>query len=268
MGAPSTLDRFRLDGQVAVVTGGGKGIGAAIAEAFADAGADVVVTARTAADVEQVAASVEARGRRGIAVPGDVNDFGFLAALVERTVGDLGRLDVVVNNAGGSVSRPFLATTTDELAKSFHFNVLAPFELSRLAVPHMLEQGGGAIVNIGSVAGQKAVRGSLTHSLTKSALGQLTRLMAAELAPKIRVNAVLPGAVETDALRWWLTTLPDDVRARMLERTAMRRNGLPDDIAPAVLYLVSPAASWVTGKLVEVDGAAAEELIPHDLPDL
>jgi 7-alpha-hydroxysteroid dehydrogenase len=264
----SVLDRFRLDGQVAVITGGGKGIGAAIAEAFADAGADVVVSARTAADVEQVAASVRERGRRGVAVPGDVNDFGFLAELVDRTVGELGRLDIVVNNAGGSVSRPFMDTTADDLAKSFHFNVLAPFELSRLAVPHLLAQGGGSIINIGSVAGQKATRGSLTHSLTKSALGQLTKLMAAELAPRVRVNAVLPGAVETDALRWWLTTLPEETRTAMIERTLMRRNGQPGDISPAVLYLVSPAAAWVTGKLVEVDGAAAAELVPNSQPDL
>src|SRR6185295_11530408 len=117
-------------------------------------------------------------------------------------------------------------------------------------------QGGGSIINIGSVAGQKATRGSLTHSLTKSALGQLTKLMAAELAPRVRVNAVLPGAVETDALRWWLTTLPEETRQAMIDRTLMRRNGQPDDISPAVLYLVSPAAAWVTGKLVEVDGAA------------
>jgi 7-alpha-hydroxysteroid dehydrogenase len=264
----SVLDRFRLDGRVAVVTGGGKGIGAAIAEAFADAGADVVVSARTPADVERVAEAVRRRGRRGLAVPGDVNDLAFLTELVDRAVGELGRLDVVVNNAGGSVSRPFLETTTDDLAKSFHFNVLAPFELSRLAVPHLLEQGGGSIVNIGSVAGQKATRGSLTHSLTKSALGQLTKLMAAELAPRVRVNAVLPGAVETDALRWWLTTLPDETRQAMIDRTLMRRNGQPDDISPAVLYLASPAASWVTGKLVEVDGAAAAELVPNDQPDL
>ncbi len=264
----TVLDRFRLDGRVAIITGGGKGIGAAIAAAFADAGADVVVSARTEADVEHVAADVRSRGRRGLAVPGDVNDFGFLGFLVERTVTELGGIDIVVNNAGGSVSRPFLDTTTDELAKSFHFNVLAPFELSRLAVPHLLARGGGSIVNIGSVAGQKATRGSLTHSLTKSALGQLTKLMAAELAPRVRVNAVLPGAVETDALRRWLTTLPDETRQAMVDRTLMRRNGQPDDIAPAVLYLVSDAASWVTGKLVEVDGAAAAELVPNSWPDV
>jgi 7-alpha-hydroxysteroid dehydrogenase len=264
----SVLDRFRLDGQVAIITGGGKGIGAAIAAAFADAGADVVVTARTAADVEHVADDVRSRGQRAIAAPGDVNDLGFLGELVERTVADLGGVDIVVNNAGGSVSRPFLDTTTDDLAKSFHFNVLAPFELCRLAVPHILERGGGSIVNIGSVAGQKATRGSFTHSLTKSALGQLTRLMAVELAPRIRVNAVLPGAVETDALRWWLTSLPEETRQAMIDRTMMRRNGQPDDISPAVLYLVSPAASWVTGKLIEVDGGVLGAVLPSRLPDL
>ena len=166
------------------------------------------------------------------------------------------------------MSRPFLDTTTDDLAKSFHFNVLAPFELCKLAVPHILERGGGSIINIGSVAGQKATRGSFTHSLTKSALGQLTRLMAVELAPRIRVNAVLPGAVETDALRWWLTSLPEETRQAMIDKTMMRRNGQPDDISPAVLYLVSPAASWVTGKLIEVDGAAAPDLVPNTQPGL
>src|SRR5687767_12338220 len=185
------LDTFRLDGRVALITGGGKGIGAATARALADAGADVVVTARTESDVEQVAAEVRDLGRRALGVPGDVNDLEFLARLVDRTVDELGRLDVLVNNAGGSVSKPFLETTVADLEKSFHFNVSSPFELTRLAVPHLLEHGAGSIVNIGSVAGRNATRGSLTHSLTKSAVGQLTRLMAIELAPKIRANAVL-----------------------------------------------------------------------------
>jgi 7-alpha-hydroxysteroid dehydrogenase len=262
------LDRFRLDGKVAIVTGAGKGIGAAIATAFAEAGADVAITARTASDLEAVAGEVEGLGRRALVHPGDVNDLAVVAALVEGTVAELGGIDIVVNNAGGSESRPFLDTTTGQLESSFHFNISVPFELSRLAVPRMLERGGGAIVNIGSVAGQKAVRGSLTHSLTKSALGQLTRLMAIELAPRIRVNAVLPGAIETDSLRRFLDGRGAAIRQTMIERTAMRRNGVPDDITPAVLYFASPASSWVSGKLLEVDGLAAAELVPKDQQDL
>jgi 7-alpha-hydroxysteroid dehydrogenase len=263
--ANPTLAAFRLDGRVALITGAGQGIGAATAIAMADVGADVALTARTEADLEEVADAVRARGRRALVLPGDVNDLEHLAALVDTTTAELGRLDVLVNNAGGSVSRPFLDTTVDQLESSFHFNVSAAFELSRVSVPPMLEQGGGSIVNIGSVAGRNAGRGTLTHSLTKAAVAQLTRLMAADLAPRVRVNGVLPGAVETAALRRYVSA---EVREGMASRTAMRRNGVPEDIAMAVLYLASPAASWVTGKLLEVDGLAAEDLVPKDIPDL
>lgn len=257
-----------LGGLVALITGAGKGIGAATAVAFADAGADVAVVARTGADVAHVADEVRARGRRCIEVTGDVNDLNLLAELVERTVGGLGRLDIVVNNAGGSVSRPFLDTRVEQLEGSFHFNVSVPFELSRVATPHLLRSEAAAIVNVSSVAGVNVSRGSLAHSLTKAAVNQLTRLMAAELAPRIRVNAVLPGAVETDALRGFLSAKAPEVRDEMVARTAMRRNGTPEDIAHAIVFLASPAASWITGKLLEVDGLVFSGLIPSKLPDL
>jgi 7-alpha-hydroxysteroid dehydrogenase len=264
----SALDRFQLDGHVAIITGAGKGIGASIARALADAGADCVLTARTQADIDSVAEEVRARGRRAMAIAGDVNDLEGLARLVERTMDEFGRLDTVINNAGGSRSNPILRTRVEQLEHSFRFNVSAPFELVRLAAPHMLAGGGGSVVNISSVAAKNAVRGNLTHGITKAALDALTRLMAAELAPKIRVNAVLPGAIETDALRGWLSAMDTDVRETMHRNTPMRRNGQPDDIADAVLYLCSPAASFVTGELLKVDGMAAEDLIPHQLPDL
>lgn len=261
-------DRFALPGRVAVITGAGKGIGAAVAVTLAEAGADSLLMARTAADLEAVAVEVRARGRRCIPVAGDVNDLEVLAAAVERAVDELGGIDVVINNAGGSVSHPMLETSVASLESAFHFNVSVPFELSRLAVPHMLSREGASIVNISSVAGRHTTRGGLTHSLTKAAESQLTRLMAAELAPRIRVNAVLPGAVETAALSWYLAQLEPAVREEMVRRTPMRRNGRPQDIADAVLFLVSPAASWITGKLLEVDGAADDNLIPSHLPDL
>lgn len=261
-------ERFRLDGKVAIITGAGKGIGAAIARSFAEAGADCVLTARTERDLELVAGQVARAGGRALPIAADVNDLDALATVVDRCVAELGGLDIVVNNAGGSMSRPFMETTVSQLEKSFHFNVSAPFELVRLAVPHMLERGGGVVCNIGSVAGRNAVRSSLTHSLTKAALEQLTRLMAVELAPRIRVNGVLPGAVETDSLRMYLSSMDPSIREAMHANTAMRRNGLPDDIADAVLYLCSPAAAWVTGQSLAVDGMANGELIPKVTTDL
>jgi 7-alpha-hydroxysteroid dehydrogenase len=261
-------EQFRLTGRVAIITGAGKGIGAAIAVAFAEAGADVALTSRTQADLDAVAEQVRALGRQALVAPGDVNDVGFLSQLVDRTVAELGGIDTVVNNAGGSVSRPFLSTSVAQLEKSFHFNVSVPFELSRLATPHLLRREGASIINIGSVAGEHAVRGSLTHSLTKAAMAQLTRLMAAELAPRIRVNAVLPGAIETDALRGYLDDYGPEVREQMIARTAMRRNGLPADIANATLFLASPAASFITARLLGVDGSASSGLMPREMPDL
>lgn len=261
---------FRIDDRVAIITGAGKGIGAAIARAFAGAGADCVLMARTEADVASVAGEVEGLGRRALPIVGDVNDLDALAAAVEKTVSEFGRIDFVINNAGGSRSRPILKTRVEELEKSFHFNVSVPFELVRLAAPHMLAgaRGTAAVVNISSVAAKNAVRGNLAHGLTKAALNQLTRLMAAELSPGIRVNAVLPGAIETEALAGWLSSMDPSVRDTMVGNTPMGRNGQPDDIAQAVLYLCSPAASFVTGELLKVDGMAADDLIPHQFEDL
>jgi 7-alpha-hydroxysteroid dehydrogenase len=262
------LERFLLTDQVVVITGGGKGIGAATAEAAAEAGADVVVTARTKEDVDGVAEAVRAKGRRALAIPGDVNDLDFLAELVDRTVSELGGIDVVVNNAGGSQSKPLLDTTVAALEHSFHFNISSPFELVRLSVPHILARGGGAIVNIGSVAGRNAPRGSFTHSLMKAAVGQMTRLMAAELSPRIRVNAVLPGAIETASFKTWAEHMPAEMRDQMIAATPMRRNGVPEDIAAAVLYFMAPASSWVTGKLLDVDGGVPGPLFPSPQADL
>jgi 7-alpha-hydroxysteroid dehydrogenase len=211
---------------------------------------------------------VRSRGRRALTVPTDVNDLEALAAMVERSVAELGGIDIVVNNAGGSMSRPFLDTTVRQLESSFHFNVSAPFELVRLAAPPEKVRGGGVVCNIGSIAGRNAVRNSLTHSLTKAALEQMTRLMAVELAPRIRVNGVLPGAIETDSLRHYLSAMDPSVRDTMISNTAMRRNGEPDDIANAVLYLCSPAASWVTGQCVAVDGMPTGSLVPKETTDL
>jgi 7-alpha-hydroxysteroid dehydrogenase len=261
-------DQFRLDGKVALVTGAGKGIGKGIALTFARAGADVALVARTKDDLEAVADEIRTTGRNAVAIPADVTEIESLGDIVEQAVGSLGGLDVLVNNSGGVEQ---LGTYTDMtvaiLENAFRFNVSAPFELGRHALPHMLARGGGAIVNIGSMSGMQNERGFLPYSLAKSALGKFTQLAAVELAPRVRVNAILPGCVETEALQGFMDAMPD-VRAGMQSKTPMRRNGTPDDIGSAALFFASPASSWITGKLLEVDGAAPAGLFPNDSPDL
>jgi 7-alpha-hydroxysteroid dehydrogenase len=262
------LQRFLLTDRVALVSGAGKGIGAGIALMLAEAGADVAIVARTKDDLDAVADQVRALGRRALVHPADLNDLAELPRLLDAVDREFGRLDILVNNAGGSASYPFLDTRVEHLENSFHFNVSVTFELSRLAVPRLLQRDGASIVNISSVAGHRAWRGGLVHGTMKAAISHMTQLMAADLAPRIRVNAVLPGAVETAALKRFLDALDPSMREGMYQRTLMRRNGQPDDIAAAVMFFVSPAASWITGKLLEVDGAAGPDLVPMPIADL
>jgi 7-alpha-hydroxysteroid dehydrogenase len=265
------LDQFHVTDRVALVTGAGKGIGAAIAVTLAEAGADVALLARTVSDLENVAEQIEKHGRRALIVPTDVIELDQLEPAVERTVAELGGLDILVNNAGGAVPAPFMDTGAEHLEWAFHFNVSSPVELTRLCVPHMLARGKGAVLNIGSMAGAHTSRGYLAYGTAKAALAQATKLMASDLAPKIRVNAVLPGAVETWALNWFLGYKEEQgepVRDTMLERTLLQRNGTPEDVASAALFLLSDASSWVTGKLLEVDGGWTFELLPRTIQDL
>jgi 7-alpha-hydroxysteroid dehydrogenase len=265
---PDITDQFRLDGKVALVTGAGKGIGRGIALTFAKAGADVALVARTKDDLDAVVDEIRSTGQNAVAIPADVMEIEALGDAVEQAVGSLGGLDVLVNNAGGVEQ---LGTYTDMtvaiLENAFRFNVSAPFELGRHALPHMLARGGGAIVNIGSMSGQQNERGFLPYSLAKSALGKFTQLAAIELAPRVRVNAILPGCVETEALRGFMDAMPE-VRTGLESKTPMRRNGTPDDIGSAALFFASSASSWITGKLLEVDGAAPGGLFPSESPDL
>jgi 7-alpha-hydroxysteroid dehydrogenase len=198
----------------------------------------------------------------------DINGTGRLPELVERTVGELGGLDILVNNAGGGDEwRPFLDTTVEQLESAFHFNVSVPFELSRLAVPHMLVRPGSSIINMCSIAVYKAARGHLVDDAAKGALAFITKSMAADLGPRIRVNGIAPGATETPALKALLETRMPEMRQMMVERTRLRRTATPDDIANVAVFLASPAASSVTGKILELDGGAVDEL-RQMFPDL
>jgi 7-alpha-hydroxysteroid dehydrogenase len=247
------LDRFKLTDRVAIVTGAGKGIGAGTARALAEAGADVVCAARTMEDIEQTAAAVRATGRRAVAVQTDVLERDQLERLVARAVEELGRVDILVNNAGGWPPRPAMRTGEAAFEQALRFNVVSPFLLTRLAVPVMVDTaGGGAVVNISSRAGSMVQPCFTAYGTAKAGLSFMTRAMASELAPKIRVNAIEVGGVETDALASVLTD--DTIRQQMEDNTPMRRVGQVEDIAAAVIYLTSDASSWVTGKVFEVDG--------------
>ena len=260
------LDRFLLTDQVAVVTGAGRGIGAATAVALAEAGADVVLSSRTEEQLREVAAQVEAAGRRALVVPADLSDLDAVAGLAQAAVDAFGRLDVVVDNLGGSMPRPFVHTSPRFLEEAFHFNVTTAHALNRAAVPLMLESGGGAIVGISSVMGRVSGRGFLAYGTAKAALAHYTRLAARDLSPRIRVNAIAVGSVATSALD--IVLADDDMRTTMEEVTPLRRIGHPDDIAAAVLFLASSAGAYVTGKVLEVDGGLEQPNLDLGFDDL
>lgn len=260
------LERFRLDGQAAIVTGAGRGIGAAVALGLAEAGADVVLAARSIDQLDIVARQIRDMGRRALVIPTDVVDNDAVAALAGATVEEFGRIDIVINNAGGTAPRAFLDTTPGYLERSFHFNVTTAFVLTKAAVPTMLEQGSGSVVNISSTIGRLRDRGFVAYGTAKAALTHMTRLMAADLAPKIRVNGIAVGSIATSALETVLTD--DGIRNAMVDGTPLKRLGQPEDIALCALFLASSASSYVTGKLYEVDGGLEEANLAMGMPDL
>ena len=302
------LDLFRVTGRVAVVTGAGRGLGAAAAVALAEAGADVVISARSADQLAKVAAQIEAAGRRALVVPADLSDLDAAAGLADAAAGAFGRLDIVVNNVGGAMPRPFPATKPRHLEAAFHFNVAVAHALTQAAIPYLLaaagegepagrgqgsrrsrgqaepagagagdaeagtEAGGtervpaSAVINISSAVGRTAGRGYLAYGTAKAALAHYTRLAAADLAPRIRVNAIAVGAAATSALDIVLTD--DGLRGQMERATPLRRIGDPQEVAAAVVFLASPASGYITGKIIEVDGGIERPNLDLGIPDL
>lgn len=251
------IGSFRLDGKIAVVTGAGAGIGRAIAELFADAGAAVAVSDLDAEAAAATADAVRAGGGQAIASACDVTRESDLLDLVNLTCERFRGVDVLVNNAGGGGPKPFDMPMAD-FEWAYRLNVFSTFRLTQMCATHMRQRGGGAVLNISSMAGENTNSDMASYASSKAAVNHLTRNIAYDLGPMgIRVNAIAPGAIKTHALS---TVLTPQVEQRMLAKTPLARLGQPDDIAYAALFLCSPAASWVSGQVLTVSGGGVQEL--------
>ena len=249
--------RFALTGNVAIVTGAGAGIGRAIAMTFAAAGASVVVSDLRAGAAQGVADEIAAAGGQAIGLACDVLKEDDLVSLVDAAADRFNKVTILVNNAGGGGPKPF-DMPLDDFVKAYRLNVFSVFRLSQLCAAQMARAGGGAILNISSMAGENKNVRMTSYASSKAAENHLTRNMAYDLGPNnIRVNAIAPGAIKTDALAGVLTA---EAEQAMLRHTPLGRLGQPQDIADAALFLCSPAAAWISGQILTVSGGGVQEL--------
>lgn len=248
---------FRLDGDVAIVTGGAAGIGRGIAETFARARAAVVITDLNKDGADAVAEGIVAAGGRAIGLECNVTDEAHRQAAIDAALQAFGKITLLANNAGGGGPKPFDMPMRD-FEWAFQLNVFAMFRFMQMVAPHMEQAGGGAILNISSMAGENKNSRMASYGSSKAAVNHLTRNVAFDLGPRgVRVNAIAPGAIKTDALAKVLTP---QIEAAMLKHTPLGRLGETQDIANAALFLCSPAASWVSGQVLTVSGGGVQEL--------
>lgn len=248
---------FTLKGQVAIVTGAGAGIGRAIAETFAAAGAAVVVSDLQQSTAEAVVQAITRAGGRAVSIPCDVTQEQHLETLVQESVKHFGKLTILVSNAGGGGPKPFNMPMAD-FRRAFDLNVFSLFRLAQLAAPELEKAGGGAILAITSMSAENKNKRMAAYASSKAATSHLVRNIAFDLGDKaIRVNGIAPGATRTAALE---SVLNPEIEARMLSHTPIRRLGEPQDMANAALFLCSPASAWISGQILTVSGGGVQEL--------
>jgi 7-alpha-hydroxysteroid dehydrogenase len=246
------LPASTFDGAVAIVTGGGTGLGLATSTRLGRLGARVAVASRDPGHHREILERGDRDGFEVLSLTADVRDAAAVKQAVREVTSRFGRIDVLVNNAGGSAPAPALRTSERYFESVVRFNLVSPFLLSRLVVPPMVATaGGGSIVNISSGAGRLGLAGFAAYGSAKAGLNHLSRILAVEFAPKVRVNAIVVGLVATPGN----ASVNDEATlSELIRRIPMGRIGHVDDIAGCALYLASPAASWITGKVFEVDG--------------
>jgi len=236
-----------------VITGASRGIGRAIAVALAEAGADVALAARSRPHLEETARLVEAAGRRALVVPTDVTRYEEVEALMDRTVRELGRLDIVVNNSGVAKVTPLAEVSPEEWRGILDVNLTGVFHGCRAAAPHLIAQRAGKVINLASVLGQVGLPGYTVYAATKGGVMALTRALGVEWARHgIQVNAIAPG--------WFVTDMNEaafgepKIAERLLRDVPMRRTGRLEEIGPLAVYLASPASDFMTGQTIFLDG--------------
>jgi NAD(P)-dependent dehydrogenase (short-subunit alcohol dehydrogenase family) len=250
-----SLSRFSLSGKVAVITGSGRGLGRAIAKGMAEAGAAVVTSSRTEPEAESAAAEIRAAGGRSIAVPADVSKPSQCAALVEKSVAEFGRLDILVCNAGIILPNFAERATPEELDRTFRTNVGGYLYCAQAAEPQMTNQGGGSIVMTSSNASLVAFPELLTYNISKGGVDQMVRTLAVEWGPRnIRVNAFNPGYLEHSMTRSEPYDRDPETEQAIYRMTPMRRRGRIEEVVGVAIFLASDAASFVTGTVLPVDG--------------
>ena len=245
------MDRFKLTDKVAIVTGAGRGVGKGIALAFAEAGADLVCSSRTLEQLEATAEEVRKRGRRAVVFPADVRDAGQVENMVKKTIEEFGKIDIVVNNAGGTFFSPLTETSQNAFESILRENLISCFLCSKAVARVMMEKGGGNIINISSRAGQQGAINLGPYSAAKAGMNNLTETLAWELSPhNIRVNCLCLGPVLTEINRDLFMAEPEKGLGGLL----IKRFGLPEDVGAFCVFLASEASSWITGKIYELDG--------------
>ena len=245
-----SLNQFSLADRIAIVTGAGRGIGKAIALGLADAGANVVVAARTASDIENTASEIEAKGERTLAVPTDVRLSDQVNNLIDKAVEKFGRIDILVNNAGGSFNKPIMDMSEGGWDAIIRENLKSVFLCSQATSKVMIAQKKGTIINIASIAGLNAYSANAAYGAAKAAIINLTKTMSIDLAKdNIRVNAIAPGYIATPGVQQLHFGEPDTSN-----QIPLARLGRPEDIVGGVIYLSSDASLYVTGETMVIDG--------------